>query len=124
MEFEELLKEYNNGNISINELKRIITHSYIVNVGKNIAKLDINRNYRKGIPEVIYAANKNYSDIEKIILNILEKNKTIVVSKIQKEHSNKLLNFVKKKNYILKVEEVALLFSYPKFQNSITNIIK
>ena len=124
MEFEELLKEYNNGNISINELKRRITHSYIVNVGKNIAKLDINRNYRKGIPEVIYAANKNYTDIEKIILNILEKNKTIVVSKIQKEHSNKLLNFVKKKNYILKVEEVALLFSYQKFQNSITNILK
>jgi len=97
MEFEELLTEYNNGNISINEFKRRITHSYIVNVGKNIAKLDINRNYRKGIPEVIYAANKNYSDIEKIILNILEKNNTIVVSKIQKEHSNKLLNFVKKK---------------------------
>jgi len=124
MEFEELLTEYNNGNISINEFKRRITHSYIVNVGKNIAKLDINRNYRKGIPEVIYAANKNYSDIEKIILNILEKNNTIVVSKIQKEHSNKLLNFVKKKNYILKVEEAALLFSYQKFQNSITNILK
>ena len=38
MEFEELLTEYNNGNISINEFKRRITHSYIVNVGKNIAK--------------------------------------------------------------------------------------
>ena len=124
MEFEELLTEYNNGNISITELKRRITHSYIVNVGRKIAKLDINRNYRKGIPEVIYAANKNYSDIEKIILNILEKNKTIVVSKIQKEHSNKLINFVKKKNYIWKVEGVTPLFSYQKFQNSITNILK
>jgi NCAIR mutase (PurE)-related protein len=80
MEFEDLLTQYNNGKISIHELKRRIDFSYICNVGKNIAKLDINRNYRKGIPEVIYAANKDYLDIEKIILTILEKNKTIVVS--------------------------------------------
>ena len=70
MEFEELLTQYNKGNISINELKRRITSSYIYTVGKNIAKLDINRSYRKGIPEVIYAANKDYHDIEKIILNM------------------------------------------------------
>ena len=47
MEFEELLNEYNNGNISINELKRQITSFYIHNVGKNIAKLDINRRLEK-----------------------------------------------------------------------------
>jgi NCAIR mutase (PurE)-related protein len=103
MEFEELLTQYNNGNISINELKRKVTFSYICNVGKNIAKLDIDRNYRKGIPEVIYAANKDYIDIEKIILNILKKNKTVVVSKVKKEHIKKLMNFVKKKNLYVEI---------------------
>ena len=58
MEFEELLNKYYNGNISIKELKKQITCSYIHNVGKNIAKLDINRRYRKGIPEVINAEKK------------------------------------------------------------------
>jgi NCAIR mutase (PurE)-related protein len=103
MEFEDLLTQYNNGKISIHELKRRIDFSYICNVGKNIAKLDINRNYRKGIPEVIYAANKDYLDIEKIILTILEKNNTIVVSKVKKEHIKKLINFVKKKNLYVEI---------------------
>ena len=74
MELEDLLHQYNNGNISINDVKRRIACSYICNVGNNIAKLDINRKYRKGIPEVIYAANKDYIDIEKIILNLLKRN--------------------------------------------------
>jgi len=103
MEFEELLTQYNNGNISINELKRRITSSYICTIGKNIAKLDINRDYRKGIPEVIYAANKEFPDIEKIILNILKKNRTLVVSKVKKEHIKKLLNFVNKKNLYVEI---------------------
>src|SRR5215207_3380928 len=93
MEFEDLLTQYNNGKISIHELKRRIDFSYICNVGKNIAKLDINRNYRKGIPEVIYAANKDYLDIEKIINFVKKKNlyveigrssSTILLSKISK----------------------------------------
>jgi NCAIR mutase (PurE)-related protein len=112
MEFEELLNEYNNGNLSIKELKRQITLSYIHNVGKNIAKLDINRRFRKGIPEVIYAANKDYSDITKIISKVLSKNKTIVVSKIQKEHIKKIIDFVKKRTSILKLVKVVLLCSY------------
>lgn len=103
MEFEELLTQYNNGIISLNDLKGRITSSYICSIGKNIAKLDINRNFRKGIPEVIYAANKDYPDIEKIILNILKKNRTIVVSKVKKEHIKKLINFVKKKNLYVEI---------------------
>ena len=103
MEFEELLTQYNNGNISINELKKRITSSYIYNIGKNIANLDINRNYRKGIPEVIYAANKDYPDIEKIILKVLKINSNIVVSKVKKEHKRKLINFVKKKNLYIEI---------------------
>jgi len=103
MDFEELLNEYNNGNLSIKELKRQITSSYIHNVGKNIAKLDINRRFRKGIPEVIYAANKEYSDIAKIISKVLGKNKTIVVSKIRKEHIKKIIDFVKKKNFYFEI---------------------
>jgi len=103
MELEDLLNQYNNGNISINDVKRRIAFSYICNVGNNIAKLDINRKYRKGIPEVIYAANKDYIDIEKIILNLLKKNKTIVVSKVKKEHIKKLENFVKKRNLYVEI---------------------
>ena len=103
MDFEELLKEYNNGNISINELKRYITTSYIQNVGKNIAKLDINRSFRKGIPEVIFAAGKNSSDINRIISNVLGKNRTVVISKIQKEHIKKIKAFVNKKKFYLEI---------------------
>jgi pyridinium-3,5-biscarboxylic acid mononucleotide synthase len=103
MEFEELLNKYYNGNISIKELKKQITCSYIHNVGKNIAKLDINRRYRKGIPEVIYAENKDYPDLTKIISNVLDKNKTIVVSKIRNEHIKKIIDFVKKKNFYFEI---------------------
>src|SRR5688500_4274287 len=117
MEFEELLNEYNNGNLSIKELKRQMTSSYIHNVGKNIAKLDINRRFRKGIPEVIYAANKEYSDIAKIISKVLNKNKTIVISKIQKEHIKKIIDFVKKKNFYLEIGKNS-------YNNILSNITK
>jgi len=103
MEFEELLNEYHNGNLSINDLKKQITCSYIHGVGKNIAKLDINRRFRKGIPEVIYAASKDYTDLTKIISNVLDKNKTIVVSKIQKKHIKKVIDFVKKKKFYIEI---------------------
>jgi NCAIR mutase (PurE)-related protein len=103
MEFKELLNDYYDGNISIGELEKQIACSYIQSVGKNIAKLDINRRFRKGIPEVIYAASKDYTDLTKIISHVLDKNEIIVVSKIQKNHLKKIIDFVKKKNFYYEI---------------------
>ena len=49
------------------EVQRYITINSIEHVGNNLAQLDIGRDLRKGVPEVIFAQGKEYQDIVRIV---------------------------------------------------------
>src|SRR5574339_653415 len=74
MDLDILLKEYNTGKISLEDFKKIISYNYVENIGNNIAKLDIHREIRRGIPEIIYGERKSYLDILVIIKGIIKNN--------------------------------------------------
>jgi len=50
-----------------------------------VARLDLNREIRKEIPEVIFAKGKEYADLLKITQAAARKNGTVIVSKVQPE---------------------------------------
>ncbi len=95
MEIEEILDSLEKGNISSNTAKKLLS-LYSIEKIENIAQIDINRRKRRGIPEVVFAENKQLDEIKKIIKATLEKNNSVVVSRIKKEHYSKIISFSKR----------------------------
>jgi NCAIR mutase (PurE)-related protein len=98
MNIRTLLEKYSSGELSIDEVQRQISIDSIKLVGNNFAQLDIDREIRKEVPEVVFAKGKEYKDILRIVLASLSRNKQVVVSKIQVGHIHKLCNILRKKN--------------------------
>jgi len=95
LEIHEILESLEKGKISINNAKKMLS-LYSIEEIEGIAKIDINRRKRKGIPEVIFAESKKLDEIKKIIKKTLEKTNSVVVSRINKEDYSKILSFSKK----------------------------
>jgi pyridinium-3,5-biscarboxylic acid mononucleotide synthase len=102
MNIRTILREFEKGRLSIDEVeKKISVHSIEFAAG-NIAQLDTAREIRKGIPEVVFGEYKSQSEIIKIVNAIIRRNDSVVVSRIQKADLPKLVSLLRKKD--LKVE--------------------
>jgi NCAIR mutase (PurE)-related protein len=64
---EEILKRFANGELSIEEACKELKLESIRRVG-DFAKIDLNRQYRTGIPEIIFAEGKTSADVADIAL--------------------------------------------------------
>jgi NCAIR mutase (PurE)-related protein len=64
---EEILKRFANGELSIEEACKELKLESIRRVG-DFAKIDLNRQYRTGIPEIIFAEGKTSTDVADITL--------------------------------------------------------
>ena len=95
MELDEILKALKTKKISIREAKKLLS-LYSIEEIEGIAKIDINRRKRKGIPEVIFAETKQIGEIKKIIKKTIEKTDSLVVSRINKKDYPKIISFCKK----------------------------
>src|SRR5918912_83095 len=85
MNLRTLLMRYSKGELSIDELQKQISTKSIEQVANNVAQLDINREIRKGIPEVIFAKGKEYADLLEITRAAVRGNGRVIVSKVQPE---------------------------------------
>lgn len=95
MEIHEILESLEKGKISVNNAKKLLS-LYSIEKIEGIAKIDINRRKRRGIPEVVFAETKKLEEIKKIIKKTLEKTNSVVVSRINKDDYSKILSFAKK----------------------------
>jgi NCAIR mutase (PurE)-related protein len=81
MNVSDVLDSVKNGKISVNEAKKQLS-LYSIEKIENFAKIDLGRETRKGIPEVVFAERKENSEVKKIIKNVLKKTNSIVISRI------------------------------------------
>ncbi len=95
MEIQEILESLEKGKISIGTAKKLLS-LYSIEKIEGIAKIDINRRKRRGIPEVIFAETKSLDEIKKILKAVLEKTNSVVVSRIKKEDYSKIISFCKR----------------------------
>ena len=126
MEIHEILESVKVGKISINNAKKLLS-LYSIEEIEGFAKIDINRRKRRGIPEVVFAENKELNEIKKIAKKILEKTNSVIISRIKKKDYPKIIIFAKKLKVKIKTGKNSsslLLFKKPiKFHGGKIGII-
>lgn len=91
MNIYEILESLESGKISSKTAKKMLS-LYSIEEIEDIAKIDVNRQKRRGIPEVIFAENKELEEIKRIIQKIMKKENSLLVSRIKKKDYQKILN--------------------------------
>jgi NCAIR mutase (PurE)-related protein len=126
MDITEILESLETGKTSVKTAKKLLS-LYSIEEINNIAKIDISRQKRRGIPEVIFAENKELDEIKKIIQKTIEKTNSLVISRINKKDYQKILSFAKKLKIKVKIGKKAstiLLFRKPiKFKGGMIGIL-
>lgn len=101
MDLRTILDRFARGAITFEEAQKEIAINAIERV-EDIAKLDIGRERRKGLPEIVLAERKEYADTVKIAFAAARRSGQVVVSRIKKRDMKKLVAALQKKG--LKVE--------------------
>ena len=102
MDLHTILDRFANGSLSLSDVEKEISIHAIEKIG-DIAKLDIHREMRKGMPEIIFAENKEYKDVIRIALASIRRNGQAVVSRIRKSELSRVANALKKKGMVVEV---------------------
>ncbi len=96
MELDEILSSLKSRKITVPTARKLLS-LYSIEKIENFAKIDTGRKNRRGIPEVIFAENKEFSEIKKITQAVLKKSNSILISRLKKNDYEKILGFSKKK---------------------------
>jgi len=97
MELDEILESLRDGNMSISNAKKMLA-LYSIEKIEDFSKYDIGRKHRRGIPEVVFAENKQFIEIKKIVQKVLSKTNSILVSRLTEKDYEKIVSFTKKNN--------------------------
>lgn len=80
----EILEKLAKGLISLDDAEKLLRLLHIAEIG-NMARLDVNRELRKGIAEIIFAEGKTPEDLRKIAVKMLDETGRVIVSRADKK---------------------------------------
>lgn len=80
----EILKKVAEGEISVDEAERLLRILAIEEIS-NLARIDVGREYRKGVAEIILAEGKVPKDLAEIAVKMLRKSGRVIISRVTKE---------------------------------------
>ncbi len=105
-EIKDVLKQLLEKKISIEDAENLLRANSIEQVG-DFAKLDIFRKFRTGIPEAIYAQNKDPKNLIDIIYTFLKNKRYSIVSRYTDKQKELLLNrFENNNEYEVDINEL------------------
>ncbi len=104
MNLSELLEKVATQKVSIPEAEKLLRLDYIQKI-EDLANLDINRERRRGIPEVIFAQGKSKDSLLKIIAGMLESNGKVIVTRSSQDQTRSIDSLFSKKYSIRKAAE-------------------
>ncbi|MGD0643278.1 MAG: nickel pincer cofactor biosynthesis protein LarB [Candidatus Bathyarchaeia archaeon] len=81
---KEILEKTAQNELTVEEAEKLLQLLSICEV-EDMAKIDANREHRKGIPEIILAENKTPKDLVEIALRMLRENGRVIVSRCSQE---------------------------------------
>ena len=81
----EVLEKLANGEISLDEAERALKMLAVEEVG-DLARLDIGREIRHGIPEVVIAEGKTPADVAEIASKVLAQKGRVIISRVSEKH--------------------------------------
>ncbi|HIE19089.1 TPA: nickel pincer cofactor biosynthesis protein LarB [Candidatus Bathyarchaeota archaeon] len=91
----DILEKVAKGEIAIDEAERLLRVLAIEEIG-NLAKIDIGREHRRGIPEVILAEGKTPEDLAEITVKMLRKSGRAIISRVTKEQIRTIKDLLSK----------------------------
>jgi pyridinium-3,5-biscarboxylic acid mononucleotide synthase len=103
MDLKTILEKFAKGELALEEVHNQISIHSIEHVGDNLAKLDVGRDFRKGVPEVVLGEGKQPSEIVRIVLSAVRMKGNVVVSRIRREDLSNICKTLKKKNLHVEV---------------------
>ncbi len=109
MNFDELYEKIKSGEISKEEARKKISLEFIKTAKKSI--IDVNRELRTGIPEIIYGEYKSLSQVIEIIENSLTRDPLVIVSRFP--DNKKLETVFKEKHPVLFGEKISVIGDLP-----------
>ena len=80
----EILEKLAKGLISLDDAEKLLRLLHIAEIG-NMARLDVNREFRKGIAEIIFAEGKTPEDLRKIAVKMLDETGRVIISRADKK---------------------------------------
>jgi len=89
LEIREILTKLMKKEISIQEAEKLVKLTAIEEITE-LAKIDIHRHLRKGVPEIILAEGKMPEEVREIAIKILERTGRVIITRLD-EHQTKLL---------------------------------
>jgi NCAIR mutase (PurE)-related protein len=90
VDLQAILEEFAKGNMGIDRVRKELAIHSIEHVGE-MAQLDVGRDLRRGLPEVVYAEGKKYRDTIAIALSAIRARGQVVVSRIKEQDYEKVL---------------------------------
>lgn len=96
MDLRSLLDGFANGALTIDDVEKKISIHAIERLGE-IAKIDVGREVRKGMPEIIFAENKEYHDVIRIASAAVRRNGQAIVSRVRRDQLARVVAALKKK---------------------------
>jgi hypothetical protein len=85
----EILEKLSQGKISVDEAERELRMNAIETV-REVAKLDVGREIRRSVPEIIFAEGKANEDLVAICTRMLEKNGRAIATRLTQEQMEAL----------------------------------
>ncbi len=85
----ETLEKLAQGKISVDEAEKALKMNIVENVG-NVAKLDVGREKRRSVPEIVFAEGKSKEDLDAICKTMLEKTGRIIVTRLDNQQIDEL----------------------------------
>ena len=95
LDVEKILESLKENKVTVSQAKKLLS-LYSIEEIEGFAKIDISRQNRRGIPEVIFAETKELDEIKKIVKRVLEKSNAVMVSRLGKKDYSKIKEYSKK----------------------------
>ena len=105
-----ILEKFARGAITVEEAQKAIAVHSVEHVGDGIAKLDIGREMRRGLPEIIFAERKEYADTLRIVRAAVKRNGQAIVSRAKKRDLKRLAGALEKKGLQVKIGKNSTTF--------------
>jgi NCAIR mutase (PurE)-related protein len=105
MTLREVLEKISRKELSIEEAEKLLRFQAIEEIG-SCAKIDVNREFRNGIPEIILAEGKSVRDLVEISSKLLSKSGRVIISRCSQEQVEALRGTARNKD-IFQINERA-----------------
>ncbi len=89
MSIKDILDALLKNKISMDDAERLLS-MYKIEYIEDIARLDVNRELRRGVPEVIYAEGKEYDELVRIAKRGFDARGKVIVSRVRSEYIEQL----------------------------------